>query len=37
MKAKSLIVITLLAVLALLLSTAATAQGPRPPALSYPP
>jgi len=37
MKAKSLIVITLLAVLALLLSTAATAQGPQPPAPSYPP
>ena len=36
MKAKSLIVITLLAVLALLLSTAATAQGLQPPAPSYP-
>ena len=37
MKAKSLIVITLLAVLALWLSTAVTAQGPQPPAPSYPP
>ena len=35
MKAKSLIVITLLAVLALTLSGPATAQGPQPPAQSY--
>ncbi|WP_448539589.1 PKD domain-containing protein [Roseiflexus sp.] len=36
MKAKKLIVITFLAVLTLLLSTAATAQGPQPSASSYP-